>query len=346
VTDDGGVTVLIASPLEAEHVERIAAVDESRLRVLFAPELLPTPRYEGDHHGTPRRLTESEQVHWNALTEQAEVMFDFDWLDPSTLPERAPRLRWLQATSAGIGELVARSGLASSEIQFTTAAGVHASALAEFALLGLLYWIKDVPFLQRRQAEKRWERYTAESLADRRVLVVGLGAVGGQIARSCAALGAEVWGMRRSNDGSPPDGVARLISQRELHDALPAVDALILACPLTPETSGLIGRPELEALSQKAVFVNLARGAVVDEEALIDVLRRKQIRGAALDVFTQEPLPHESPLWELPNVLVSPHSASTVPDENRRIVDIFVDNLHRYLDGVPLRNTFERERGY
>jgi phosphoglycerate dehydrogenase-like enzyme len=206
--------------------------------------------------------------------------------------------------------------------------------------------MKDIPFLERRRVEKRWERYTAEPLAGRRVLVVGLGEVGQQIARSCSALGVEVWGMRRMSNGVAPDGVTRLITRSDLRKELPMVDALILACPLTPETVGMVGEREFRAIRRTAIVVNVARGAVIDEQALIDALRKGWIRGAALDVFTQEPLPHDNPLWELPNVLISPHSASTMPDENRRIVDIFVDNLGRYLDGQPLRNMYERDRGY
>jgi glyoxylate/hydroxypyruvate reductase len=124
------------------------------------------------------------------------------------------------------------------------------------------------------------------------------------------------------------------------------VDALVLACPLTRETHHLIGREELEALPSSSIVVNGARGAVVDEGALIDTLERGEILGAALDVFEQEPQPPENPLWSLPNVLVSPHSASTVGGENARIVEIFVENLRRYLDGRPLKNEFVPERGY
>ncbi len=346
MTADGRLNVLIGSSLEAVHVERIAAAGGDRVRVLFEPDLLPVPRYEGDHHGTPRQLGADELARWQSLVADADVMFDFDWLEPSTLPARAPRLRWVQATSAGIGEFLARTGLAESDIRFTTAAGVHAAALAEFALLGLLYFTKDLPFLQRRQAERHWERYTAESLAGRRVVVVGLGEVGREVARVCAALQMEVWGMRRSADGALPQGVSRLIVREELRDALAGADALVLACPLTPETHRLIGADELAALPTSAILVNVARGAVVDEEALIAALAANRIRGAMLDVFEHEPLPADSPLWAMPNVVVSPHSASTVPDENGRIVEIFVDNLGRFLEGRPLRNEFVAERGY
>jgi len=346
MTKHGPLTILIGSPLEPDQVERIAAVDSGRVEVLYEPDLLPVPRYEGDHHGVPRELDETQLGYWNSLVARSEVMFDFDWIGPATLPTRAPRLRWLQATSAGIGELLERSGLTGSGIRFTTAAGVHAAALSEFVLLALLYWTKDVPFLQRRQAEERWERYTARALTGQRILVVGLGQVGRRIAEACSALGVDVWGVRRRSDAPPPSFVSRLVPREDLQEALTAVDALVLACPLTRETHHLIGRTELEALPARAIVVNVGRGAVIDEPELVRVLEEGRIRGAVLDAFEHEPLPLESPLWRLPNVLVSPHSASTVGGENARIVDIFVDNLERYLDSRPLQNEFEPERGY
>jgi len=236
VNANGRVNIVIGSPLEDEQVERIAAAGGDRVDVLFHPELLPVPRYDGDHQGVPRALAPSELARWQSLVAEADVMFDFDCFEPATLGERAPRLRWLQATSAGIGEFLARTGLVHSDIRFTTAAGVHATALAEFAALGLLYWTKDVPFLQRRQAERHWERYTAESLAGRRALVIGLGEVGREVARLLAALRMDVWGMRRTAEGALPPGVTRLVVRRELRDALTQVDSLVLACPLTQET--------------------------------------------------------------------------------------------------------------
>jgi phosphoglycerate dehydrogenase-like enzyme len=252
----------------------------------------------------------------------------------------------VQATSAGIGELLRRTGLIDADILFTTAAGVHGASLAEFALLGLLYFARDLPRLQRAQAAREWRRHCNRELAGGRALVIGLGQVGRVIARRLAALDLEVLGVRSREGGAAPDGVARLLPQAGLKAALGTVDVLVLACPLTERTHHLIGRDELAALRPGAILVNVARGPVIDEPALIEALRSNHLGGAALDVFEQEPLPAESPLWGLPNVLVSPHSASTVEAENRRIVDLFLANLERYLDGRPLINRFERGRGY
>jgi phosphoglycerate dehydrogenase-like enzyme len=166
------------------------------------------------------------------------------------------------------------------------------------------------------------------------------------VARDCASFGVEVWGTRRRVGGVAPEGVSRLIDQHSIREALPEIDALVLACPLTEETRLLIDRPEIEALKPGAVIVNISRGQVVNEAAMFEGLKSGRIKGAALDVFEVEPLPKDSPMWDLPNVLISPHSASTVAAENSRIVDIFVDNLGRFTKGQPLRNRFEQERGY
>jgi glyoxylate/hydroxypyruvate reductase len=343
---DRPLKVLIASPLEPEQVERIAAVAPGRIEVIFEPELLPVPRYIADHDGRPRDLTLEQRERWLAHLREADILFDFDWLAPERLLEQAPRLRWVQGTSAGIGERLRRAGLIDSDLLFTTAAGVHGAPLAEFAILGLLYFYRDVPRLQRMQRAQRWERYTNRELAGRRALVVGLGAVGQTIAQRLAAHGLEVWGARRTREAPLPDGVSRVLPLTDLASVLGGVDALILACPLTPETRGLIGASELAAMPEGALLVNVARGAVVDERALVEALRSRRLGGAALDVTEIEPLPEGSPLWDLPNVLISPHSASTVEAENGRIVDIFLANLQRYLEGLPLINRFERTRGY
>ena len=342
---DGPVTILIASPLEPGEVARIAAVAPDRVRVVHEPRLLGTPRYVADHRGSPPKLSKADLARWRSLLADADVLFDFDWLDPAAMRSNAPRLRWVQATSAGIGEFVHEAGLETSGIMFTTAAGVHAVPLSEFAILGLLYFTKNVPWLKEEQARHHWQRYTVEQLAGKRALVIGLGHVGRQVALACAHMGLEVFGMSGSSN-EPPEGVTRLVKRHELHDVLPDVNALILSLPHTSETNHLIGREELALLPRSAVLVNVSRGGVVDEPELVSALREGRLVGAALDVFEREPLPEDSPLWDMPNVLISPHSASTVAAENHRIVDLFIDNLRRYLDGLPLRNVFVAARGY
>ena len=337
--------VLIASPLEAEHVERIAAAD-GRLRVLYAPDLLPVPRYPCDHGGIKRDLDAADLARWAELRSRADISFDFDWQAPADMAVNCPALRWVQGTSAGIGGLLERTGLSKTPITFTTAAGVHGVPLAEFALFGLLYFAKGVPVLARCQAEHHWDRHTTTQLRGSSALLVGLGGVGREVARLLAAVGVRVIGAGRPGREYQVDGVASYVADTELGSVLPEVDALVLACPLTTRTYHLIGSAELEQLRPGAVVVNVARGQVIDEPALIGALASGHLGGACLDVFETEPLPESSPLWAMPNVLVSPHSASTVAAENRLITDLFIDNIGRWLAGRPLRNTFDASAGY
>jgi glyoxylate/hydroxypyruvate reductase len=339
------VCVLIASPLEPELAARIDAVDP-RVSVLYAPDLLPEPRHPADHTGTPRSLSAADAGRWSRLRAQADVSFDFDWQDPAGMPGNCPRLRWVQGTSAGIGGFLERTGLAGADLVFTTAAGVHATPLAEFALLGLLYFAKGMPQLAEWQAERRWQRHATAQVAGSRALVVGLGSIGREVARLLSCAGVEVWGAGRPGHGHDVPGVVRCVGSDQLTAVLPDVDALILACPLTAQTRGLIGARELGLMRPGAVIVNVSRGAVIDEDAMIAALRGGRLGGAFLDVFAAEPLPAGSPLWDMPGVVISPHSASTLAHENELITDLFCDNLQRWLSGRPLRNVYDRAAGY
>lgn len=341
----GAVSVLIASPLEAEHVARIGEVDR-RVQVLYDPELLPAPRYPCDHTGAPRELTDDELSRWSALRRKADVSFDFDWQEPARLARNCPRLGWVQGTSAGIGGFLERTGLARTRVVFTTAAGVHGRPLAEFALLGLLYFAKDMPLLTRWKREHHWQRHAIGQLAGSQVLLVGLGGIGREVARLLSAAGVEVCGVGRHSRAYDVAGVTGYVDGAEIGHVLPDMDALILACPLTDQTRGLIGAKELARMRPGAVLVNLSRGQVVDEDELIAALASGHLGGACLDVFATEPLPADSPLWDMDNVIVSPHSASTAASENQLITDLFCDNLRRWLDGAPLRNVFDRAVGY
>jgi glyoxylate/hydroxypyruvate reductase len=341
----GAVSVLVATPLEPEHAERIAAADP-RVRLLYAPELLPVPRYPADHTGTPRALSPAQQKRWSQLRAQADVSFDFDWQDPGRMPRACPRLRWVQGTSAGIGGFLVRTGLDGSSIVFTTAAGVHGTPLAEFTLFGLLYFAKDIPGLVRWQAGHHWEPHAVRQVEGSRALLVGLGGTGRQVARLLSAAGVQVCGAGRAGRTYDVPGVTSYVADTEIRSVLPEVDALVLACPLTERTRHLIGAPEFAALRPGCVLVNISRGQVVDEVALVSALLGGNLAGACLDVFAAEPLPASSPLWDMPNVLISPHSASTVAAENRLLTDLFIDNLGRWMAGTPLRNVYDRAAGY
>jgi len=341
---DGPVPVLITSWLEPGHARRIAAAEPERIEVIYEPQLLPAPRYEADHHAPQRPLSVAELGRWRELLSRAEVAFEFDWERPQELLERAPRLRWVQSTSSGIGPLVESLGLAGSPLLITNAAGVHAQPLGEFVLLAALHFAKEMPRLNAWKAERHWERFCGHEVFGTRMTLIGLGRVGSRIAELSSALGIEVTGHRRTPGAAAPPGVLRLVDAKGLDEALPETDILVIAAPETSETANLVDRRRLSLLPARAIVVNVGRGVLIDEPAMIEMLQAGRLRGAALDVFAKEPLPVDSPLWTMPNVIISPHSASTVVQENDRLVELFIENLHRYLDGRQLLNVFEHGR--
>jgi glyoxylate/hydroxypyruvate reductase len=340
--------VLVASPLEAGLAATIQAADP-RAEVGYQPDLLPPARYPGDHRGDPgfHRGPEAE-ARWRELLEGAEVLFGIPGDSADGLAEAVgglPRLRWVHATSAGAGELVRKAGLpaeALERVAITTSSGVHAVPLAEFAILGLLAVAKELPRFASEQREKAWPeiRRPLRELDGQTLFLVGLGDIGRETARLGKALGMRTVGFRRTK-GPPPEHVDEVHGPQRLAELAGRADAMVVSLPLTDRTQGMIDRAVIAALPPSCIFVNLGRGAVVDEPALVDALREGRIAGAALDVFATEPLPADSPLWTLPNVLVTPHAVALSARENERITELFCDNLRRYLDGRPLRNRVE-----
>jgi phosphoglycerate dehydrogenase-like enzyme len=339
------VNVLIASNFEAEHIARIRAVRD--VQVVYDPSLLARPRYQSDHVGHPFTRPASDEARWREYLAVAEVMFDVDHTNLTVLKDLIPRVRWIQSTSTGIGQMLLRTGLAERPIVFTTARGTHARPLADFVLMAILWFAKDGFRMVHDQAAHRWARYCGRDVRGAIVGIVGLGTVGREVARVCRALGLRVMATRRSV--SPGDHVAdvdALVPPADLPTLLAAADYLVLAAPHTPETAGLIDQQALARMKRGAVVINVARGAMIDEDALIDALRSGHLGGAALDVLAMEPPAPGNSLWDMPNVLISPHSASTVETENAALTDLFCENLDRYLAGAPLLNVFDRERLY
>ena len=292
--------------------------------------------------GARRRRRRNGGGCWRARKSSSILIFTH----AEELPNLAKRLRWIQGTSAGIGQLVKRLRYGErTDWRFTTASGVHAKPLTEFALLAMLYFTKDVPGLQAAQAARRWQRLAMAQLDGETLAIIGLGKIGRGIARGAAALGMRVIGSRRDVSQTVA-GVAALYPPEELATLLQQANFLVLACPHTAETDGLIGAAELALLPRGAVLINVARGAVVDQPAALAALHSGQLGGAALDVTDPEPPPKDDPIWEAPNLLMSPHSASTAVYENERIVDIFIENLRRWQAGEALLNELDVERGY
>jgi phosphoglycerate dehydrogenase-like enzyme len=336
------VNVLLASPLASDLVQRIADVDP-RVRLLSRPDLLGQPRYAGDHY-PPIQRTEAQSVEWRRLLADAEVMLD---VDPPSAPEivqLAPRLCWIQSSSSGVGDWLRRLKLVETPIVVTNAAGMHARPLAEYVVFAMLYFSRRWPRMAAEQRAHHWERCAIDTLEGKTVGLIGLGNVGQMVARLARPFGMRVVGVRRSP--AAVDSVDQVYPATELTQVLRQSDYLVLCVPSTSETVGMIGAAQLTELKPDAVLINIARGTIVDEHALVEALRAGRLGGAALDVVSREPLATESPLWDLPNVLVTPHSMSTASTENEWLTDLFCDNLRRYLKGEPLRNQVDKLRGY
>jgi glyoxylate/hydroxypyruvate reductase A len=334
------VKLVVTSPLQPELLDRLRAVDP-RVEVVVPPDL-PAPTHPSDHP-QPSADTPEARKRWERLLDEAEILFDFGPPELVSTLARRPHLRWIQGSSAGVGRRLEGTGLLESYVVITTSSGVHARPLAEFALLGILMFGKRTLELVRAQEARHWERHSGEEVRGKTVCVVGLGSIGLEVARVVRTLDARVVGTVRALRGRTAAAldVDRLEPTEGLDELLPEADVVVIATPDTPETTGLLDARRIAAMKEGAVLVNVGRGGVVDEDALIEALRSGRLAGAALDVFRQEPLPADSPLWSLPNVFVSPHTAANVAEENARIVDIFCDNVRRYLAGEPLRNVLD-----
>lgn len=252
---------------------------------------------------------------------------------PPDLLEGAPNLEWLQTVGVGIDHYPLKA-LRSAGIVVTNAAGVSAEPVAEQVLGYLLVFERRIHRGLRQQYESRWERYSAGELRGKTLGIIGVGSIGGRVAELAQSVGMTVIGSKRHPE-TGHEHVDELVGSTDVSDLLPRVDYLVISCPLTEETRGLIGEEELVALPSSSVLINIARGEIVDEAALTRAVQNKRIRGAALDVFEKEPLPLDSPLWGLSNVIVTPHMAVSTPKYWARLADIFAQNYEQYTAGEP-----------
>ncbi|MHB1134662.1 MAG: D-2-hydroxyacid dehydrogenase [Chloroflexota bacterium] len=276
----------------------------------------------------------------------AEVLFY--WVTappPEPLWPGLGRLRWLHSASAGVDRFLFPA-LLQSEVVLTRSTGVYAPALAEYALAALLYFAKRLPQMVAAQQRRAWQSISPALLAGATLGIVGLGDIGLAVARLARPLGLRVLGLRRVVVGGPPEGVDEVLAGADLPALLARSDYVVVTLPLTPQTRGLLGAEQLAHLKPGAVLVNIARGGIVDEAALLAALREGRLAGAACDVFAREPLPADDPLWEAPNLLISAHTVDNVPGWEQRAVAGFVQNLRRYLAGQPLLNVVDKGRGY
>ncbi len=297
------------------------------------------------------------------IWQRADVLYTAGVL-PS--PEQAPNLKWIQFHFAGVDRVTRSPILHHEGIVTTTLSGVHAPQMGEYILMMLLALGHKLPAMIQMKASRAWPRAREQrlrmvpvELRGSTVGIAGYGSIGREVARLLQPFGATVlaikWDAMTTEDkGYTQEGLGdpqghlplRIYPFQALKSMLRECDFLVVAVPLTPETRGLIGVAELAEMKETAYLVDVSRGGVIDHEALIQALKTGEIAGAALDVFPEEPLPEDSPLWELPNVLLSPHIAGASPHYHRRAVRLFTENLGRYLNGEPLLNRVDLERGY
>ena len=287
-----------------------------------------------------------------ARLEEAEVLCSY-WV-PGNWRERGKSLRWLQAAGAGVDNFRSTGLLApDSGVIITTAVGINATTIGEYVFGSMLMYNRSWPQMVRLQdrhvwpASAQWYNLGGRELVEQTLGIVGLGNIGRRVAQLGKAFGMRVLATRRTARGDEHEAnVNKLYPLSQLHELLHQSDYVVLAVPLTAETEKLIGEAELRAMRPHAYLVNVARGRVIDEKALIRALEEGWIAGAGLDVVEQEPLSPDSPLYSMPNVILTPHISGTSVNYDQRLTELFADNLRRYRADEPLRNRYDPARGY
>jgi phosphoglycerate dehydrogenase-like enzyme len=338
--------VVVATPRSEEHCELIERL-EPRIELIRDQSLYPPMRHPADLSGDPSfRRTPDQQRAFEEMLDSAEVLYGIPDVDSAALKRTADAnagLRWVHTMAAGGGSQVKAAGLSDEQLRrivFTTSAGVHGGPLAEFAVFGVMAGAKDLPRLLAQQQDRNWSgRWAMRQVSEMTVLVVGLGGIGREVARRLSGLGATIIGTSRH--GRPVEHVDQQIRVEEISSTAPQVDAIVLTLPGTAATDKIIGADVFDAVKPGTILVNVGRGTVVDEDALVPALRDGRIGFAALDVFATEPLSEDSPLWDEPNVLISPHTAALNAAEDRLIAELFATNATRFLDGQELTNRMD-----
>jgi len=325
------VLVFIEQPVKAWTIPE-SHVDELRARF---------PGIEFVHVSTPDEA--------QTAIRDADVAFTH-FLLPEMVAE-APKLKWVQATTAGVAGAYPLDQLSARRIVVTNVRGLHGVAIAEQVMAGLLALGRRLPEAFDAQRRHRWiqndlaEHYPT-LLSGKRLTIVGLGAIGLEIAKRADAFGVQVTGVRRSADGPRPESVHRVVSADRLHEALSGCQILVITAPGIAATQGMIGARELDLLEGGAILVNVARAAIVDQGAMLAALKDDRLGGAVLDVFEQEPLDESSPLWDMRNVILTPHSSGFRATHWDEVIELFSANLRRFVSGEPLEHVVDSTAGY
>ena len=335
------VEVLITMPFPENLQTKLSAVSP-RLKIRVS------------RASTPKEISDD-------VWQKVEVLYT-DRVLPA--PDQVPNLRWIQFHWAGIDHAVDAPIMKKPDLVFTTLSGAAATQMAEYVVMMLLALGHHLPemFASQKRSEwpsDRWRRFIPKELRNSTVGIVGYGSIGRQVARLLQSFDVQILATKRdamhpADSGFSPEGwgdpegdlVHRLYPPQALRSMVKECDFVVVTVPLTPETLGMIGVEELAAFKNSAYLIDVSRGGVVDHSALIPALVERKLAGAALDVFPEEPLPPDSPLWKLPNVIITPHISGATQYYDERAVELFAENLHRYLAGLPLYNRFNLERGY
>ncbi len=332
------VNVLVVSSVDKDSIKEIAGVSP-RIKVTDATNLWNTADIVIDSNDA---LISNRE--FNNMLAEAEVMYGFR--PPPNVIARAPKLKWFQTMFAGV-DTVLTDEIKKSRLTITNMRGIHAVPVAEFTL-GLLFVLakKSEMSFQLKQ-QKQWERYTPIILHSKTVGIVGYGSIGKEVARLTKRIGMRVIvTYRTAKKGSHVKYADVVLPKEQLSDLLSQSDFVVLALPHTIETENLIGFRELKIMKPGAYIINVGRGTTINEEALIRALEESQIAGAALDAFVEEPLPASSKLWELPEVIITPHIGSRRADAQREVTRFFCENLKRYISGKRLLNVVNKSAGY
>lgn len=271
----------------------------------------------------------------------AVAMWGFHDAEPVLLA--APRLRWVHSLSDGVEKLLTPSMMARPVI-LTNSRGVHDSTVSEHAMALLLAWYHRLPEAVRNQDAHQWKRPKGDTIRGKKLLIAGFGGIGKALAAKARAFGMEIIAVKRSLTPEPlADKVA---ATEDIMTVLPEADVIAAALPATAETEKFFSAEKFAAMKEGAFFLNIARATVVDEEAMMDALRSGRLAGAAMDVFSREPLPADHPLWDMQNVIMTPHVASMTPDFWDRLLALLEENLAAFAEGGPLKNVIDKTKGY
>lgn len=327
--------VVVVYPVGQECLRQIAAVSP-KLKVHDASKLWSC---------VGKDITEPKgdglQDKRDSLLAQADIVYGYT--PPENIATRAPKLKWIQTMLAGVNHFL-KPELVQSPVTLTTASGIQSTPVSELALQMMLMLAKRAPFCFQNKQAKKWQRFVTPMLRSQTLGIMGLGRIGKEVARLAKCFGMRVVALDMKAVKSRHADL--LLTMKQLPRLLSESDFLVLTLPLTPETRNLIGEKELRAMKPTAYLVNVARGEIIDEQALVKALKEHWIAGAGLDVFAVEPLPVESPLWESPDVIISPHIAGTMVDYDKLATNLFCENLERYVNGKRLLNIVNKKRGF